>query len=72
MKPMRVSCLGVLVMDALSKPLSSYPIPVERPQVVTDRNASLNVFYYEQDGDWSLGTWGDVAHLTSLGTLDDT
>ena len=36
MKKIRVSCLGVLVVDALSKPLSGYPIPGKRPQVVTD------------------------------------
>lgn len=32
----QVSCLGILVVDALSKPLVSYPIPRTRPQAVTD------------------------------------
>jgi 2,3-bisphosphoglycerate-dependent phosphoglycerate mutase len=33
-------------------------------------NGSLNTFFLE-DGAWSLGTWGDVAHLQHAGTLDD-
>jgi sugar/nucleoside kinase (ribokinase family) len=33
----RVSCLGVLVVDALSGPLAEYPVPGIRPQVTTPR-----------------------------------
>ena len=35
MSKARISCLGVMVVDALSRPLKSYPIPGKRPQVVT-------------------------------------
>jgi len=31
----RINCLGVLVVDALSGPLEHYPVPRQRPQVVT-------------------------------------
>jgi len=33
-------------------------------------NGSLNTLLI-QDGNWSVGTWGDVAHLSRTGTLDD-
>lgn len=33
-------------------------------------NGSLNTFFH-QDGGWSLGTWGDTAHLGRTGSLDD-
>ncbi len=32
-----VSCLGVLVVDALSSPLRSYPVPGKISQVLTDK-----------------------------------
>ena len=36
MKPKTVNCLGVLVVDALSRPLSRYPVPGKVTQVITD------------------------------------
>jgi 2,3-bisphosphoglycerate-dependent phosphoglycerate mutase len=33
-------------------------------------NVSLNTFFV-QDGTWSLGTWGDIGHLTEMETIDD-
>jgi len=36
-------------------------IPLEQRRRFKLWNASLNVFLYE-DGTWTLGTWGDVAH----------
>ncbi len=33
-------------------------------------NASLNTFFVE-DGVWTLGMWGDVSHLQSIGSDDD-
>jgi probable phosphoglycerate mutase len=33
-------------------------------------NGSLNTFLHD-NGDWSLGTWGDISHLHRAGTLDD-
>ena len=32
----RIHCLGVLVVDALSGPLGSYPVPRRQPQVLTE------------------------------------
>lgn len=46
-------------------------IPLEAPRRFKLWNASLNVFYFGETGDWMLGTWGDTAHLSNLGTLDD-
>ena len=33
-------------------------------------NASFNTFCV-RDGQWRLGTWGDIAHLRGIGTCDD-
>ena len=33
-------------------------------------NASISTFFVE-DGEWMLGTWGDIQHLRDIGTIDD-
>ncbi|MFH1905703.1 MAG: carbohydrate kinase family protein [bacterium] len=32
----KVNCIGILVVDALAKPIEKYPVPEERTQVITD------------------------------------
>ncbi len=44
-------------------------IPLKAPRSFKLWNASLNVFYYNEDG-WLLGTWGDCSHLKEIGALD--
>ena len=44
-------------------------ISLDAPRRFSFKNASVNLFKY-QDGIWGLETWGDVTHLTELGTLD--
>ena len=46
-------------------------IPLEAPRRFRLWNAGLNTFFFE-DGSWTLGSWGDVAHLADIGTLYDT
>lgn len=45
-------------------------IPLEEPRRFKLWNVSLNTFLYE-DGKWILGSWGDISHLTHVGTVDD-
>lgn len=44
-------------------------IPLDAPRRFSFKNASVNLFNY-QDGTWELETWGDIAHLQELGSLD--
>ncbi len=44
-------------------------IPLDAPRRFSFKNASINLFRY-QDGVWGLETWGDIAHLNQLGSLD--
>lgn len=45
-------------------------IPVEKGHPFNPPgHASLNIFFYEENH-WILETWGDVAHLESMGTLN--
>ena len=44
-------------------------IPLDAPRRFSFKNASINLFKY-QDGVWALETWGDIAHLSRLGSLD--
>lgn len=44
-------------------------IPLEAPRRFAFKNASVNVFAY-QEGIWNLETWGDISHLENLGSLD--
>jgi len=50
--------LGVLFRHVLG-------IPFDQPRRFWVRNASLNVFNFEQ-GKWALESWGDVNHLQGL------
>ena len=51
--------LGVLFRHVLG-------IPLDQPRRFWVRNASLNVFTFDQ-GIWHLESWGDVHHLQELG-----
>ena len=44
-------------------------IPLDAPRRFSFKNASVNLFKL-QDGVWGLETWGDITHLSRLGTLD--
>ena len=57
------------VLDGLFR--RTLGIPLGRPRRFRLCNASLNVFFFE-DGQWTLGTWGDIGHLGYIGSLDDT
>jgi len=46
-------------------------IPLGAPRRFKLWNASLSLFSFADPDGWTLGTWGDVAHLADLGTLDD-
>jgi len=45
-------------------------IPLSVPRRYKLFNASINTFFIE-DGTWTLATWGDIQHLTQIGTTDD-
>jgi len=45
-------------------------IPLTEPRRYKLFNASINTFYVN-NGNWMLGTWGDVHHLKNIGTIDD-
>jgi probable phosphoglycerate mutase len=57
------------VLDGLFR--RTLGIPLEAPRRFKLWNAGLNVFYYDDSGHWTLGTWGDVCHLAEIGTMDD-
>ncbi len=44
-------------------------ISLDAPRRFSFKNASINLFRF-QDGVWGLETWGDIAHLNRLGSLD--
>lgn len=44
-------------------------ISLDAPRRFSFKNASINRFRF-QDGVWGLETWGDIAHLNRLGSLD--
>lgn len=46
-------------------------LPLETPRRFSLLNVSLNMFTIH-DGFWKLEYWGDVAHLDTLGSLDES
>jgi probable phosphoglycerate mutase len=55
---------GGVLGDLLRRSLS---MPLEQILQCSLQNASLNSFLI-QDGRWTLGTWGDVEHLRTIGS----
>lgn len=47
-------------------------IPLEAKRNFVLLNASINRVVLDADGHWSLLSWGDVAHLKGLDSLDDS
>lgn len=56
--------LGVFLRSVLR-------IPLERPRGYVVPNCAFNLFEYSPGFHWTLRTWGDLAHLHTLGASDD-
>ena len=56
-------------LEALFRHTLDIPFGKRRP-FNPPSNVSLNIFFYEESN-WILETWGDVAHLEGIGTLND-